>query len=178
MKKFNKGQAVVETLISTSFLILIFSGGVSELINAEKQATNELVNSRKVIWTYQFDEESLNKSSNYRMEERFGVILNPISQLVSLGLPMDNLWETETTIFPMVKLNDGWETKSSADLSARPARLVVNAALSGSITSLVQDGLGSLFLSKELKSDSLKFGHIDVDVVPEDALIQECQNDC
>jgi len=161
-----------------SFLTLILSIGINELVAAEQQATNDLVNARKVIWSYRFDGENIDKSSNYRMQERMGIILNPIDQLINIDLPMNNLWETPRNIFPMVKLTDSWETKSNSDLSDRPAKLVVNNALSGSVTSVIQDGLSFLFIAEELSSDSLKFGYIDADVVPDEALRGACQNDC
>jgi len=178
VSKFNKGQAIIEILISTSFLVLIISGGVRELISAEREATNDLLKARKTLWSYQFNDEILNRSTEYRMQDRLGIILNPIDQLVDIDLPMDNLWETRTPIYPMVRLNDSWQAKSDTELSSRPARLVVNNALSGSVVSVIQDGLSFLFLSEELSSDSLKFGYIDADVVPQEALIEECGNDC
>jgi hypothetical protein len=44
--------------------------------------------------------------------------------------------------------------------------------LSGDVTEIIQDGLGTIFLAEELESDSLIFGHIDPNVVPESALLE------
>lgn len=175
---FSKGQALIETMISVACLVFILGTGLNELVSAEKLATNDLTNTRKLIWDYRFDAKSLNTSSDYRMYERLGVVLNPLDQLIQVDLPLNNLWVTRRSIFPMAKLNDSWEAKQEGDLSSRPAKLVVNNALSGSITNALQDGLGFLFVSEELSSDSLKFGYINNEVVPESALKEECIDGC
>ncbi|MGM0905776.1 MAG: hypothetical protein ACQEVQ_04485 [Pseudomonadota bacterium] len=175
---FNKGQALIETMISVASLVLILSTGINELVSAEKLAISDLTNARKLIWDYRFDDKSLRISSDYRMHDRLGGVLNPLDQLIEVDLPLNNLWETRKNIFPMVKLNDSWEAKQKDDLSNRPAKLVVNNALSGSITNAIQDSLSFLFISEELSSDSLKFGYINNEVVPENALKEECINGC
>lgn len=178
MNKFRKGQAIVEVLISISFLVVILSAVFNDLLNAEKSSTNALLNTRNAIWSYRFIDERIYKTSDYRLQQRLGLILNPIDQIVNIDLPMDNLWEARGSNFPMAKLNDSWQAKKNSELTKRPAKLVVNNALSGSISNSIQDGLGFLFLSKELRSDSLKFGYINADIVPDEVLIEECQYGC
>ncbi|RUO68862.1 hypothetical protein [Idiomarina ramblicola] len=178
MKKFSNGQAVIEFLISISFLVVIIGSAFNELMISQKNSEKELINARNLIWNSHFDGEFMLKSDDYRLARRLGIIISPIDQIINIDLPMKNLWQTRENYFAMAKLSDGWETKSRDGLSNRPARLVINNVLSGSITNVIQDGLGSLFLSRELRSGSLSFGHIDSDVVPDEALLEECSYDC
>lgn len=169
-KKFQKGQAVIETLISSAFLVVVMGAVLNDILSAQKESENELINSRNLIWSNQFNDELMRESDNYRFEKRLGVVINPIEKLIHVDLPMKNLWETRGTNFPMTKLSDGWEARSKESLSNRPANLVVSNSLSGKVTDLIQYGLSSLFLAEELSSDSLIFGTISPDVVPEEAL--------
>lgn len=169
-KKFGKGQAVIETLISSAFLVVIMGAAFNELLTAQQESEKELVSARNIIWNNKFNDELMHKSNDYRLERKLGVIVKPIDQLVNVDLPTRNLWEKHGSNFPMAKLSDGWGARSKEGLSNRPASLVVNNLLSGEVTELFQDGLGSLFLAEELSSDSLVFGTISPDVVPEGVL--------
>lgn len=178
VKKFRKGQAVIEFLVSSSFLVLIMGAAFNEIVVAQRESERELISARVLIWDNQFDGEFMRKSDDYRLARRLGTIISPIDQLINIDLPMKNLWQTRGNYFPMAKLSDSWETKTRGGLSNRPASLVVNDVLSGSVTNVIQHGLGSLFLSRELSPDFLKLGYIDSDVVPREALLEECSYDC
>ena len=109
------------------------------------------------------------------MNDDLGRVFGPIDSLLPVNLESENLRVTDPTkipIFNMVRLTDSWEARSESDLTSRPASLVVNNVLSGDVTEIIQDGLGTIFLAEELESDSLIFGHIDPNVVPESALLE------
>ncbi|WP_322407311.1 hypothetical protein U0358_05380 [Idiomarina sp. PL1-037] len=113
-------------------------------------------------------------SGNYRLNKHTEKLFIPLNELLPVKLQGKNLRELKKMdkkpFYPMSRLTDSWKAKSSEELSTRPASLVVNNLLSGEMTELIQDRLGSIFLAKELSSDYLVFGTISPDVVPEDVL--------
>ena len=69
-------------------------------------------------------------------------------------------------------------TDNLPDLAASPTKVDATTTQYNAITNALQDGLSFLFVSEELSSDSLKFGYINNEVVPESALKEECIDGC
>ena len=177
MSLFNKekGQGAAEFLLGLTLLVVVTVSFKDVLLPAENTQTKYLKLSRQVTWEKLRDLENTKLSGSYRLNDDLGRVFGPIDRLLPVNLESDNLRVTDPTKIPtfnMVRLTDSWEARSESDLISRPASLVVNSVLSGEVTEIIQDGLGRIFLSEELESDSLIFGHIDSDVVPENALTE------
>jgi len=173
----SKGQATIELILSVGALLTIYLSVYQSLIPAIDNSTASLVNARKDIWSRAINIESTQLSGNYRLNEHTENLFVPLNKLLPVKLKGNNLRELnkiDKKIFhPMSRLTDSWQAKNSGELSSRPASLVVNNLLSGEIIELFQNGLGSLFLAEELSSDSLIFGTISPDVVPEEKYKQK-----
>ncbi|MCK7458273.1 hypothetical protein [Idiomarina aminovorans] len=173
MHSKNKGQAVVEVLLSVGALIIVYLSLHQALIPAVESNTYNLIAARKAIWEKVRNDEKTVLSGNYRLNERTGIFFRPLNKILPVNLEGKNLRALrsldEPNLYPMVRLNDSWQARTASELSSRPASLVVNSALSGDVTRLVQDGISWLFLAEELHSDSLVFGTISPDIVPPEA---------
>ena len=177
MSLFNKekGQGAAECLLGLTLLVVVTVSLKDILLPAENTQTMYLKLSRQVTWEKLRDLENTKLSGSYRLNDDLGRVFGPIDSLLPVNLVSENLRVTDPTkipIFNMVRLTDSWEARSESDLTSRPASLVVNNVLSGDVTEIIQDGLGTIFLEEELESDSLIFGHIDPNVVPESALLE------
>lgn len=168
------GQATVELMLSIGILLSIYLSVHQFLMPAVNNNINELTKARQIIWSRVTDVEQAKLSGEYRLNEHTKELFIPLNRLLPVELGGDNLRElkklNKKPFYPMSRLTDGWQARKSSELSTRPASLVVNSLISGEVTELIQDGLGSLFLAEELRSDSLVFGTISPDVVPEEAL--------
>lgn len=169
-----KGQATVEVMLSIGIFLAVYLSLYQVLIPAINNSTVSLIEARKTIWSRVMDVELAQLSGEYRLNKYTEKLFTPLNRLLPVKLHGKNLRELKKLdkkpFYPMSRLTDSWQAKSSKELSTRPASLVVNNLLSGEITELIQDGLGSLFLAKELSSDYLVFGTISPDVVPEEVL--------
>lgn len=177
MKLINKqiGQGLIECLLGLTVLVVVTVSVSEHLLPASTQQIDSLKLSRKVTWEKLRNLAKTKLSGRYSLNDDLELVFEPIDRLLSVNLNGNNLRMTDTSdvsIYRMARLTDSWEAKSKNDLASRPASLVVNNILSGPITEVIQDGLGRVFLAEELESDSLIFGHIDSDVVPENALIE------
>ncbi|MDV6315443.1 hypothetical protein [Idiomarina sp. HP20-50] len=168
-----RGQAAIEFILSGGVLVVIYLSLYQTLIPAVEGNTDNLIAARKAIWERIRDDEKTLLSGNYRLNEHTKIFFNPLNRILPVNLEGKNLRVLrpldESYVYPMVRLNDSWQARTSSELSSRPASLVVNNVLSGDVTRLVQDGIGRLFLAEELRSDSLVFGTISPDVVPPEA---------
>ena len=169
-----KGQAIVEVMLSIGILLAIYLSLYQVLIPAINNSTVNLIEARKIIWSRVMDVDRAQLSGEYRLNKHTENLFIPLNKLLPVKLQGENLRELKKInrklFYPMGRLTDSWQAKSRRQLSTRPASLVVNNLLSGEITELIQDGIGSLFLAKELSSDYLVFGTISPDVVPEEVL--------
>ncbi|MCJ8315681.1 hypothetical protein [Idiomarina sp.] len=177
MNIFNNqsGQGLIECLLALTLLVVITVSLSRLLVPAIDDHSNSLKLSRQVTWERLRNPEKTHLSGRYRLNSYFGRLIEPIDRLVPVNLERDNLRVTnlrEINTHHMVRLTDSWETKEQEGLVSRPAALVVNNALGHPIMRTVQNGIGFIFLAKELKADSLIFGHIDSNVVPDNALIE------
>ncbi|MGM0524860.1 MAG: hypothetical protein ACQEQ8_01530 [Pseudomonadota bacterium] len=171
-----KGQVVVEALVGLTLLLLAVLMLSEHLLPAASGNQQQLVDNRSAIWSRQADLSQLQVSDDYASAKYTGKLLNGLSQLVELDFEVDNLHRTTSegtevaNIYPMARITDSWSAQTESALSKRPALLVVNSLLSNGLVKLIQDGIGWLPIAREVHSSSLKFGHIDSDVVPPMAL--------
>lgn len=169
----NRGQAVIEFLLSVGILIIIYLSIYENLIPSIEQSTSSLIVARELIWERKRSVEKTRLTGNYRLNEHTQVFFDPINRVLPVNLEGDNLRLVKRfegqPFYPMIRLTDSWQAKTNFELSSRPASLIVNNALSGDVTRIIQDGLGWIFLAEELNSDSLIFGTISPDIVPPEA---------
>ncbi|RUO34595.1 hypothetical protein [Aliidiomarina soli] len=94
----------------------------------------------------------------------------------SLGMANDNLWDVEiadvgySQWVRYLRLRDDWSPRKLDDLRRRPALLTGSNLLDNYWLRTLQSGLSMLPLARELGPQQLVPGHVDVDVVPADAL--------
>lgn len=167
----NRGQVMVEALVALSLMMVILLG-LTELIPNSAEQQQLLVLERDRIWSRTPGNRSLQASSDYPIARASGRLLSPLSELTSLDFEYNNFWQTRSpnSRYPMARIIDSWSAESQQQLDGRPASLVVNSLLSGQVTRFIQDVVAGTPITEELSSDSLIFGHIDSDVVPEAAL--------
>ncbi|WP_235598925.1 hypothetical protein [Idiomarina sp. 28-8] len=175
MKGFKfKGQATIEFILSVGILLAIYLSVYRVLIPAVNSSTISLIEARKNIWSRVMDVEKTKLSGEYRLNQHTEKLFIPLNKLLPVNLQGNNLRELKKldkkVFYSMSRLTDSWQAKSVDELSTRPTSLVVNHLLSGEIIELIQNGIGSLFLTKELSPDYLVFGTISPDVVPEEVL--------
>ena len=104
-----------------------------------------------------------------------GRVLSTLSNLVALNFDTNNMHlsvpakgQPKAANYPMARITDGWSPTDPKQLQSRPALFVLNSLLSNRLVTIVQDGLSWLPVAEEL-FDLLIFGHVDADVVPEQA---------
>lgn len=168
-----KGQALVESFILLTFLTMFFSLLNEDLLSAVDETEKILLTSRAVIWDREENKRKVYLTDEYSLNSRLGLAIEPLNKLIDIKLEGDNLRVTNGTIssnYRMLRLTNSWNSKSSVELRSRPAKFVLNDALSGDIVSVVRDQLSRLFLAKELNSKSLVFGKVDPDIVPREVL--------
>ncbi|MTJ02036.1 hypothetical protein [Idiomarina piscisalsi] len=173
LSRYVFGQSATECLVALSLLVVILGSISGLLVPASEDSEKLLKLSRQVVWEKVRDREKTQVSGNYQLNNYLGSVIGLIDDLVPVELEGTNLRMTKTNYIPrfgMVRLTDSWEPKHRDGLVKRPASLVINNVLSGEVMETIQDGLGRAFLAKELESDSLIFGHIDPDVVPESSI--------
>lgn len=170
-----QGQAIVECLLAVTIVVVIVTLISDRLLIATKENTKYLKVSREAIWQRLEDPEIIKLSNNYRLNRGVGRMIYPLNNLTAVELESRNLRVMtlkDNNTYNMVRLTNSWNSKEYEDLTKRPAALVLNNVLSGDLTRTVQGGISQLFLAKELKTESLIFGHIDPDIIPEEALIE------
>lgn len=90
------------------------------------------------------------------------------------GLDMGqvNLWDFEMAEFGHFEwlryqsLRDDWSPRRQQQLEARPQRLSASNLLDNGVVRQIQNLVGATPVGRELRSNSLIFGHVDTDVVP------------
>ena len=174
-----RGQVLVEMFIGLSLLLLVLA--VWQQHTKQAAATNQqaLVSARDVIWARELDEEKASVSEDYFGAEASGKLLNEAGKLVKLDFETKNFRHTNSPTedaqhadYRMARLTDVWAPETDEHLAGRPRSLVMNTVLDASIVRWVQDLIAYIPSMREFSSDSLIFGHIDTDVVPEDKLIK------
>lgn len=170
-----QGQAIVECLVAVTIVVVIVTLISDSLLIATKENTKHLKFSREAIWQRLEDPEIIKLSNNYRLNRGLGRMISPLNNLTAVELESRNLRVMklkDNNTYNMVRLTNGWKSKEYEGLTKRPAALVLNNVLSDDLTRAVQGGIGQLFLAKELKPESFIPGHIDPDIIPEEALIE------
>lgn len=174
--KKQKGQAIVESLAALTVLLVIVSSLEESVFPAAKKSEESLILSRLLTWSYSRDIEKTVMSNDYRLNNTVGEVLNPISEILPVSLEGRNLRVINNPILNnhiMFRLTDSWEAKNRAELTSRPAGFVVNNSLSSNVVDVIQDSLAHIFVAKELSSESLIFGKVDSDIVPNEILLEK-----
>jgi hypothetical protein len=174
-----KGQVLIEAVIGLTLMLLVVLMLQQQLMPAAHNNEAALTAQRHAIWARTADPEVTQTTDDYPSARASGRVLSSLSNLVELDFDTNNLRtsvaadeQTEAADYPMARITDAWSPTRAEQLQSRPALLVLNSLLSNRVVTVVQDGLGWLPIAKELASDSLIFGHVDADVVPERALTQ------
>lgn len=174
-----KGQVLVEALIGLSVLLIVVLAWQQQSQPAATRNQQVLTAARDAIWARELDSELATVSDEYFGAKATGKLLNQVGKLIKLDFETKNLRQTKATAddakhadYRMARLTDSWSPESPERLAGRPRSLVFNTLLANDLVHTVQDGFGYLRIARELRSDSLIFGHIDTDVVPEDKRVR------
>jgi len=102
-------------------------------------------------------------------------IQGAMSSTVSLTLVkpqfLDNIWTNDITVSrSQAILADGWNAAGPTQAKSRAEGLVLTKLFDWEVFNKFRDIIAILPMAKELKSSSLVFGHVDVDVVPDSRL--------
>lgn len=93
-----------------------------------------------------------------------------------LAMSNDNLWDVEVASFGSslwiryLRLRDDWSPQQVNDLRRRPALLTGTHLFDNHWVETLQQALSMLPMARELRANQLRFGYVDEDVVPADAL--------
>ncbi|WP_404402419.1 hypothetical protein LG288_04425 [Idiomarina seosinensis] len=167
---------MLEALLGLLLLISTVALLTDYLLPAAHTNQQQLLSNRDLIWARQMDDEKALLSDNYSAAKASGRLLNELSKLVPLDFDNKNLRHNRQAAdgavnqYPMARLTDGWSASTGDALAGRPRLFVINTVLDNSIIEFLQKGIGWLPIAKEVRPDSLIFGHIDTDVVPQQAL--------
>lgn len=163
----------MESFILLTFFTIFFVFLKEYLLPAVDENEKSLLLSRVAVWDRKENKDIIYLSNDYSLNRRLGLAIEPLNELIDINLKGNNLRVTNGTInnhYRMLRLTNSWNSKSSEELRSKPAKLVLNNALSGNIISVIRDQLSRLFLAKELNSKSLVFGKVDPDIVPREVL--------
>ena len=172
-----KGQVLIEAAIGLTLILLVVLMLQQHLMPAAQHNKAALTAQRAAIWARTTDPQVTQMSDDYPSAKASGRVLSTLSNLVALNFDTNNMrtsvpakGQPKAANYPMARITDGWSPTDPKQLQSRPALFVLNSLLSNRLVTIVQDGLGWLPVAEELASDSLIFGHVDADVVPEQAL--------
>ena len=174
-----RGQVLLEAFIGLSLLLLVLAVWQQHAKQAATTNQQALTSARDTIWARELDEEKASVSNEYFAAEATGKLLSEASELVELDFETKNLRHTNApkkdaqhANYQMARITDTWSADSEERLAGRPRSLVMNTALDSRIVGWMQDLIAYLPTMREFSSDSLIFGHIDTDVVPEDKRVR------
>ncbi|RUO80495.1 hypothetical protein CWI84_05410 [Idiomarina tyrosinivorans] len=172
MYKIESGQALVESTLFFTVLMLLLLSFHHDLLPATNKAQQQLAQARADIWSLKQPPKSQN-SESYAFNRAAGVVIRPINTLSSRDakLSLKNLRQVtdkqRVGRFAMARLTDDWGVIRLADLRQRPSGWVPSKALSSGFFSKVQYVISLLPFADEFRASSLKWGWIDPNVVPE-----------
>jgi len=173
------GQVLIEAAVALVVMMLclvLWHQQVAPIATANQQ---RLVENRTALWNRQLDAAKVAVSDDYSSARGSGALLSELSEYMPLAFETNNLRQTQSAAtdehrdYPMRRITDTWSATSHAMLSDRPRAFVLSGYLDNPVVNLLQDIIGFRPIAKEIRSDSLIWGHIDSDVVPEEALIEK-----
>ena len=168
--QLNSGHVLVESLIVAGLWVLLVLSIADQLLPAVKTSETTLAQQRHRIFSEPEDSELLQRSSDYTSAQVSHRVLGPLDKLVKNELDIDNFVqpEQETSLWPMAQIRNDWSARDDAALRDRPAGWVINRVLDMGWLNAVRDIIAILPFAREFSSDSLIWGHIDDEIVPEE----------
>ncbi|MAD53976.1 MULTISPECIES: hypothetical protein [unclassified Idiomarina] len=165
-----KGHVLVESLIVAGLWVVLMISLADVLLPAVNTSETTLVEQRQRIFADPMDSEKLQRSSDYASAKVSHRLLGPLDKLVKNDLDVDNLVQTkqQTPLWTMAQLRNDWAAKDDAELRDRPAGWVLNRVLDMGWLNTVQDVIAILPFAREFSSESLIWGYIDDEIVPEE----------
>lgn len=128
------------------------------------------------------------RTADYAFNSMIQPVTNIVSTYSQLNLDVKNLYtvhflRTEQEKQPMpwiqlTRLDNDWSPRKQQDLVNRPKSLVTGSLLQKLGVHRVLNIIGHLSIAKEWRSSSLKLGHVNIDVVPDEVLCKrrECHD--
>ena len=178
MSKLKAGQAIVESLLILLTLAVLLHLMAKVIIPLQAQQLSRIEKARAVLWQVTAAKPR-KQSDDYSFAQRTKVVLSPLKSLTGLSLPQDNLVFVESTpeLAPLARIDDSWSPSKGSDLTARGAQLTPFAKLNNLGVGKLLDILSWLHFTEEFADDSLRLGHVAVDVTPTELGCRE-SNSC
>lgn len=167
MIKLNAGQAIVESLLILLTLAVLMNLLTKVIMPLQVQQLSRTEKARAVLWQVTTAKQR-EQTDDYSFAQRTKVLLSPLKSLTGLSLPQDNLVFVASTpeLAPLARINDSWSPAKGSDLTERVAQLTPFTRLNKLGVGKILDILSWLHFTEEFAEDSLRFGHVAVDVTP------------
>lgn len=175
------GQALVEVLIITTFIIATLLVSLRDFVTAHERALAATNAARQQLWQPILLQDQRGESApNVTMSDDYAFAkvtrgsLGALQRLTNLHLPTTNLLSIRPYEHaqPLSVLVDDWSIATTTGLVTAPRKLVSSKVLHHQSVRKLQDILGWLPNAREFRSSSLKFGHINADAVPANRLCE------